>query len=778
MYWYEKHNEWYEYQKECISRSKCYLESNQRTDFTLLSQGNIKLNLNGTSILFPILIYFPSVAPYVPPKIFILNELFPKDEFDALSAENIKDELNKRKKLYYFRHQMPDGSLCFIESERLYKESVDVYSIDEVLSRVRLWLKGTVTGIFPSDGNEVELFAHFPHRDEVTKILATEVCFNGNYSSGIVFITPVVNLTKEQYGIESVIYTSIALWGDFDSKILTCIYDKTLNISYLKDKFDMTAGFISSDKTYHQIESNELVLAFIWDISEEPYVFKSPKELIKLIGNGDEIYGLARVIEITEHYLKKDNLYFGLRFPNRRKEKEIQFFKLKRKEGVPVLFGKCSDEELLNWFEQHELIAIYTKEFTPRKYHLRNKGLANRDILSEKVVTILGVGALGSEVSDILGKAGVGNLNLIDKEILDIENPVRHLSGISCVGLPKSLAVNFDIRNHNSFIKIESFPYDITQRKRFLDNKDFGVGVSLIADDQVEGYVNEIAIKEGKIIFYARALRGGKTARLFRVIPGVDACKACLSIYHKEEHPSFINIPEDKTLPTLLNECNNPIRPASAAEIKLISGFVGRVIIDYLQSDSFQFNHWVLSTASFDGFELPKDTPLSSKAKFLPPHPKCKICQGYTINKVVISKKKFEQMKQFIKKVGKVETGGIIVGKYAQDGIISIEAVSNAGPNAVQTASKFEKDIKYCQSFLDEYQKDNISEYLGEWHSHVFSGNQPSRQDIQSITDIALQSNYSTNIPIMIIFSKDLEPSCTIHYTDGTYRRLELEVSD
>ena len=92
----------------------------------------------------------------------------------------------------------------------------------------------------------------------------------------------------------------------------------------------------------------------------------------------------------------------------------------------------------------------------------------------------------------------------------------------------------------------------------------------------------------------------------------------------------------------------------------------------------------------------------------------------------------------------------------------------------------FEKDIQFCQKFLDELyiKTSNRIIYVGEWHSHPSSNNDPSGTDLKSLTEISYQKEYLTEKPIMIIFSKDGAPSCTVHpygklYYKTTFSALE-----
>lgn len=62
-------------------------------------------------------------------------------------------------------------------------------------------------------------------------------------------------------------------------------------------------------------------------------------------------------------------------------------------------------------------------------------------LLHEVRVAIVGVGALGSFVTDMLVRAGVRNLSLVDDDLVKPGNLIRHLVGPEAVGMPKVTAV-------------------------------------------------------------------------------------------------------------------------------------------------------------------------------------------------------------------------------------------------------------------------------------------------------------------------------------------------
>lgn len=87
----------------------------------------------------------------------------------------------------------------------------------------------------------------------------------------------------------------------------------------------------------------------------------------------------------------------------------------------------------------HRLMAIQTAPADDATRLLR-AGF-DADVLARTAVAVVGVGAVGSLVADLLVRSGVGRLTLVDGGIVRPGNCIRHLVGYNDVGRPKAVAV-------------------------------------------------------------------------------------------------------------------------------------------------------------------------------------------------------------------------------------------------------------------------------------------------------------------------------------------------
>lgn len=93
---------------------------------------------------------------------------------------------------------------------------------------------------------------------------------------------------------------------------------------------------------------------------------------------------------------------------------------------------------------------------------IHSRGGTQRELgapsLLEKNVLIIGCGALGADVAQILANAGVGSLGLIDQDPLTFDNIGRHLLGAADVGKPKAVALAEHLRRQFPHLNCEAIP--------------------------------------------------------------------------------------------------------------------------------------------------------------------------------------------------------------------------------------------------------------------------------------------------------------------------------
>jgi len=112
----------------------------------------------------------------------------------------------------------------------------------------------------------------------------------------------------------------------------------------------------------------------------------------------------------------------------------------------------------------------------------------------------------------------------------------------------------------------------------------------------------------------------------------------------------------------------------------------------------------------------------------------------------------FESLIAFCRNSKERETGGILVGKYEEDGsaIEILEALSPPS-DSHGTISTFFRGIFGLSDKLNTRWEKSGTYYIGEWHYHPAGVGQPSNQDTAQMLEFAKVDDMQSPFPIMVI---------------------------
>ena len=144
-------------------------------------------------------------------------------------------------------------------------------------------------------------------------------------------------------------------------------------------------------------------------------------------------------------------------------------------------------------------------------------------------VAIVGCGATGSALAQLLARAGVGTLRIIDRDYVEASNLQRQSlfeESDAAESLPKAIAAARRIASFNSEIMVEGQVEDLVPRN--VDVLLEGMDVILDGTDNFETryLVNDYAVKNSLPWIYAAAV--GSYGATLNVLPGKTACLACI----------------------------------------------------------------------------------------------------------------------------------------------------------------------------------------------------------------------------------------------------------
>jgi sulfur carrier protein ThiS adenylyltransferase len=138
--------------------------------------------------------------------------------------------------------------------------------------------------------------------------------------------------------------------------------------------------------------------------------------------------------------------------------------------------GEPTDIVILNGFQidqdspisENDCLSIIRKGIMPNEEELESMMMARHTPnvhkrLKQSKVAIAGLGGLGSNIAVMLARIGVGQLLLVDFDIVEPSNLNRQSYYISHLGLPKTIALKKQLEEINPFIKIETETVKITE---------------------------------------------------------------------------------------------------------------------------------------------------------------------------------------------------------------------------------------------------------------------------------------------------------------------------
>jgi len=164
------------------------------------------------------------------------------------------------------------------------------------------------------------------------------------------------------------------------------------------------------------------------------------------------------------------------------------------------------------------------------RYHrqmlLPGFGEAGQRKLRDSTALVLGCGALGSMAADMLARAGVGHLVIVDRDFVELTNLQRQVlfdeSDAAGGVLPKAIAARRRLARVNSEVRVTPVVDDLDYRN--IERLAIGADVLLDGLDNFETryLANDVAVSRGIPYLYGAAVGTGGMA--FAVLPhtGMD----------------------------------------------------------------------------------------------------------------------------------------------------------------------------------------------------------------------------------------------------------------
>ena len=156
-------------------------------------------------------------------------------------------------------------------------------------------------------------------------------------------------------------------------------------------------------------------------------------------------------------------------------------------------------------------------------------GEAGQVKLGNGSAVVIGCGALGGNIANLLVRAGVGKVSIIDRDFIEYHNLQRQVlfneEDIEA-GLPKAIAAERHLKKINSSVEIEGIVADVN----YTNIEMFCSGADVILDglDNLETryLINDVALKHRIPWVYGGAI--ASSGMTMTIIPGETPCFRCL----------------------------------------------------------------------------------------------------------------------------------------------------------------------------------------------------------------------------------------------------------
>ncbi|HMP60465.1 MAG TPA: ThiF family adenylyltransferase [Gemmatales bacterium] len=156
-------------------------------------------------------------------------------------------------------------------------------------------------------------------------------------------------------------------------------------------------------------------------------------------------------------------------------------------------------------------------------------GAEGQEKLRASRVTLCGCGALGTVIANILARAGVGHLRIVDRDFIETSNLQRQVlfdEADIAANLPKAEAAARKLRQINSAIQVEPVVTDVDHTIVLELVHDADVILDGSDNFEVRYLLNDAAIKLNKPWVYGGAI--GSHGQTMTIVPGQTPCLRCV----------------------------------------------------------------------------------------------------------------------------------------------------------------------------------------------------------------------------------------------------------
>lgn len=400
-------------------------------------------------------------------------------------------------------------------------------------------------------------------------------------------------------------------------------------------------------------------------------------------------------------------------------------------------------------FQNYKKAILWDRTFNVSYERFFGRGSIDKNLTQQKIL-IIGNGAIGSSLAEILTRGGAIKIDLADIETIEPGNICRSSYSFHDISFAKSNVLRDKLQSISPFIEVGIFGNLIstsnksTEAKEIYDKlNDYEIIFDCTANNKIIQMLTDFHLPN--TVFYLSISDKAKEMVCIcnkdnsNIIERRNQLLYSFGNYHEAEFKEGTG-------------CWHPTFEASYFDINQLLNYTVRKINSFykaeLQPKTFYcyFENEIIASAEDIQFVQPE------------------------LNlRLTIESSCLQDIEEYSRMHSPNEFGGILVGSYLnnyKELVISDIIYPDKFKNSPM---RFEPDHRDLNAKLKNIYKEfeGKIEYVGDWHSHPNGSNQFSQLDFQSIQDVAKSQSVNTHNPVLLIaaYGKDyFEPGLYVYH--------------
>lgn len=255
-------------------------------------------------------------------------------------------------------------------------------------------------------------------------------------------------------------------------------------------------------------------------------------------------------------------------------------------------------------------------------------GHSNLQRLASATVGIIGLGSGGGFVAQSLAMSGVGHFILVDDDVIEETNIVRHVADRRYIGQPKVDAMADIIKQRNPNATITTYHDRIENQLDLLNQMD--VLIVGVDGEQVKYIINEACLKHNLPAVYAGVYEQGDGGDVVLIRPYQGPCYACWAAELREGLHLSHDEAGELDYGMIGAEGTLEAEPALWLHVVRVASVQADVALHYLlhSDDRLPANTAILANRSIEIIEGTTTPPYGAIWADIERDPTCLVCGG------------------------------------------------------------------------------------------------------------------------------------------------------